>query len=217
MTTLRYALVTLEHPYPRGCASLSALLEDSVYCGASGNSFIRKEGGSVRGLGAGQESLGLAPGPARHSIVVESNGRCAKSRAGVIRKEHHTSRLRRVGREKVFEPELVAFGLRFLRVQGIPLEMKTIDRHNARRMVCQRGVEAGDEETSVFATLGGCSSRMISQPLMALARQSWLSLATVNGRRFFRESMPSAGPSLVHHLSRAIPPRQRVYRVRPPS
>jgi hypothetical protein len=42
-------------------AGLSALLEDSVCCGASGNGFIR-------GLGAGRESPRLTPGLARYTL-----------------------------------------------------------------------------------------------------------------------------------------------------
>jgi hypothetical protein len=45
--------------YLRRRAGLSALLEDSVCCGASGNGFIR-------GLGAGRESPRLTPGLARY-------------------------------------------------------------------------------------------------------------------------------------------------------
>jgi hypothetical protein len=53
--------VARKHAYLRRRAGLSALLEDSVCCGASGNGFIR-------GLGAGRESPRLTPGLARYSI-----------------------------------------------------------------------------------------------------------------------------------------------------
>jgi hypothetical protein len=53
--------VARKHAYLRRRAGLSALLEDSLCCGASGNGFIS-------GLGAGRESPRLTPGLARYNL-----------------------------------------------------------------------------------------------------------------------------------------------------
>jgi hypothetical protein len=58
--------VARKHAYLHRRAGLSALLEDSVCCGASGNGFIR-------GLGAGRESPRLTPGLARYTAILPTS------------------------------------------------------------------------------------------------------------------------------------------------
>jgi hypothetical protein len=74
-------------------------------------------------------------------VVVEFNGRCIYCRARVVREEHHASGFRKICREEVFEPELVALRPGFSRVIGGAFKVETVDCHDTGIMVRQRDVE----------------------------------------------------------------------------